>query len=528
MRTYKRTYTYLTRYRWRVPLDIQRRIYFAVLILLLVFCDAMNAEPKKLPPQARAPVSIADDVHLPAGAALRFESDAYEQLRDRRRVRLTGFPLTRRQSVDLDLEQFEVTTSSTIIVEGSSDGDRPVEHPEVALFKGRVAGVEDSEAVLGISPHGNNGYIRTGGLVYFLAPARQRGKGAKVEYHTIAEQAEVSGSGPAEPFRCYSVAAAETAALPSTEDIVVESSYDWLVAFVAIDCDYAYYQNFGGDFQAALTYLLELTGTVSSFYERDMNIKWHLSYIRIWTTPDPFLSYPPYESGDILSHFAAYWQVYMGHIDRNIVLLFSSDPGWFGLAYGFTMCDRRNHFALCNGIRGWFPRPVQDLHADNWDLHVVAHEAGHVFGTEHTHCYDPPIDNCGAVDSDAGNPACEGRTVFDECVPGTLMSYCGRPLCGGYANELMCFHPRVAACIRSYLAMSGCLRYGLNPVYVDWANTGVENGTIANPFNTVVEGVQVVIPDGAVYIRSGSYPEILNFNRPVTLLATGGPVTIGQ
>ena len=536
MRISKNTYIYNSQSGRREPLGLQKRICYAALTLLLVFCSVMNAEPKKLPVQAGALVRITEDVSLPAGASLRFESDAYEQLRDRKRVRLTGFPLTRQESVDLELEQFEVTTPDTIIVEGTSEGDKPLPHPEVVLFRGRVAGVEDSEAVIGISPYGSNGYIRKGELLYYLSPDRKSGKGGRTELHTIAEKAEVSGGWLAKPFQCSVTPAPETVALLSTEDLVVENSYDWRVAFVAIDCDYAYYQHFGGDFQAALAYLLQLTGTVSSFYERDMNIKWHLSYIRIWTSPDPFLSYPPHHSPAILSNFADFWRVHMDHIDRNMVLLFSSDEGFFGRAYGFTMCDRSKHFGLCNGIQGWFPRPVQDLHADNWDLHVVAHEAGHIFGTDHTHCYDPPIDNCSEPNSDAGNPACEGRTIFDECVPGTIMSYCGRPLCGDYANELMSFHPRVAACIRSYLDTYRCLRYGSSPVYTDWRNTGFENGTMEHPYNTVMEAVELVIPYGAVYIYTGSYPETetftlnphgLTINRPMTLRATGGMVTIG-
>jgi hypothetical protein len=116
------------------------------------------------------------------------------------------------------------------------------------------------------------------------------------------------------------------------------------------------------------------------------------------------------------------------------------------------------------------------------------------------------------------------------------MSYCGGDNCGGYINELMSFHPRVVNCIREYVDISDCIRHGMNPVYSDWSNTGYEDGTIGNPFNTVAEAVQVVIPDGTVYIRVGTYresetisvnPSGLTINRPVTLRTTGGWVTIG-
>jgi hypothetical protein len=175
------------------------------------------------------------------------------------------------------------------------------------------------------------------------------------------------------------------------------------------------------------------------------------------------------------------------------------------------------------------------LSADNWDLHVVPHEAGHVFGSHHTHCYNPSIDNCPPEGADGDNSFCQDRTVFDECVPGTIMSYCGGANCGGYSNELMSFHPRVARCIREYVDLVGGLQAGLNPVYADWRNTGAEDGSISHPFNTIEEALSRVIPNGAVSIYAGTYPEnqvqspqYLTISRPVLLIATGGTVTIGQ
>jgi hypothetical protein len=537
MRTYKNTYTYFTLSGRLEPLGRQKRMCCAALSLLLVFCSVMNAAPKKLPPQARAPVSIANDVRLPAGVALRFESDAYEQLRGRKHIRLTGFPLSLQQSVDLELEQFEVTTPETIVVAGTTGGDKPVPNPQVVLFKGRVAGEEDSEAVIGISPYGNNGYIRKGGLLYYLAPDRKPGKGGRPELHTIAEQSEITEGSEPKEFPCQAKLNPDFVSAEDLFDCMSETgpfppSYNWRVAFVAIECDNEYLAHFGGDVGAALAYVLQLAGTSSHFFERDINIKWYLSYIRIWTTTDP---YTYIDGGNAFNQFAYYWQLNMDHIERDLALMFSCKPR-IGLAICPSLCDYDWAYTINFDLQGSFPRPVQDLHADNWDLHVVPHEAGHTFGSHHSHCYTPPIDNCASVFDDASNEWCGLRMVFDECLPGTIMSYCGRVLCGGYANELMSFHPRAVNCIREYVDSTDCIRHGMNPVYSDWTNTAFENGTMGNPFNTVAEAVQIVIPNGTVYIRSGSYPETetltvsppgLTINRPVTLRTTGGMVTIG-
>src|SRR6185295_18331005 len=54
------------------------------------------------------------------------------------------------------------------------------------------------------------------------------------------------------------------------------------------------------------------------------------------------------------------------------------------------------------------------------DTVVTAHELGHVFGSKHTHCYDPPIDNCYS-----GEPGCyEGPTSTPADGGGSVMSYC--------------------------------------------------------------------------------------------------------
>jgi hypothetical protein len=73
-------------------------------------------------------------------------------------------------------------------------------------------------------------------------------------------------------------------------------------------------------------------------------------------------------------------------------------------------------------------------------------------------------------------------------------------------------------------------------VYVDWSNTGTEDGTAAHPYNTVTEGAYRAAPGATVSIESGNYSETLVISntgyllidRPMTLIATNGIVTIGK
>ncbi|UCG34022.1 MAG: hypothetical protein JSU68_05165, partial [Phycisphaerales bacterium] len=64
-------------------------------------------------------------------------------------------------------------------------------------------------------------------------------------------------------------------------------------------------------------------------------------------------------------------------------------------------------------------------------------------------------------------------------------------------------------------------------VYVDYRNTGFEDGTEAYPYNTVAEAVDVVLDGGEIIIADGSYPENMTIAKPVTLRASGGHAIIG-
>jgi len=67
-----------------------------------------------------------------------------------------------------------------------------------------------------------------------------------------------------------------------------------------------------------------------------------------------------------------------------------------------------------------------------------------------------------------------------------------------------------------------------NAIFVDHANTGLEDGTFEHPFNTVAKGVARAAPGNTVAIKAGNYPETLTVTKRLRLLALGGSVTIGK
>ena len=64
--------------------------------------------------------------------------------------------------------------------------------------------------------------------------------------------------------------------------------------------------------------------------------------------------------------------------------------------------------------------------------------------------------------------------------------------------------------------------------WVDFQYVGFENGSFANPFNTIDEGAAAASHGGTLKIKAGSTAERPTLAKRLNLEAVGGPVTIGQ
>ncbi len=294
---------------------------------------------------------------------------------------------------------------------------------------------------------------------------------------------------------------------------------------VALECDFEYW-NSCNDLGEALEYIYILFGAGNDIFQRDVSVKITLNYIRIWTTINDPYSYTGGGS-QALDEFKNYWQTYhnpgkASYIERDLAHLLSSRGinGW-GFQ-GNALCNYDRGYS-CSGGNHLLPTLPQNL---LHDAGIVFHELGHNSNAQHTHDFDPPIDCCVA----------EGQCTAQDCndAPSTIMSYCHN--CpGGGNNILHQFHARNIARMRTEID-SSCLWLSRNPCYVDYRNSGTEDGTAANPYNTIKEGVEAVLPNGTVSIANGIYPEVnwqnlvtdITLWQPMTLTATGGTVTIGQ
>lgn len=67
----------------------------------------------------------------------------------------------------------------------------------------------------------------------------------------------------------------------------------------------------------------------------------------------------------------------------------------------------------------------------------------------------------------------------------------------------------------------------VNDVWVNFTHTGVERGTMGEPYSSVTEGASFVNAGGTVHVAAGANNEALVISDPMTLVAEGGIVSIG-
>jgi hypothetical protein len=374
-------------------------------------------------PEVSSPLSPTGVDPSGAGTALSYDLSAYAALRPLTSVTMTNFALTGDRSVTLELERFEVFSPGAQIVAVDDQGiERPVARPDVVLLRGEVQNLAGSRAYLALSPLGVNGYVTTKNETWIVSSGPRGHDGAPVIYDLAslpegiinwaditcdadslplpdAPHGEVSGRGGP----CRSV------------DIAIETDVEFLGLF-------------GGNQTAATTYVATLFGGANDIYIRDVNTRLTMPYLRFWAAgSDPWTGT---STSAQLDQFVNYWNANQGAVTRDLAHFLSGRGLGGGIAYLDAICADTFGYGLSANLAGFFPYPLQDHHAQNWDIIVFTHEIGHNFGAPHTHDLAPPIDQCAS-----------GGTGCNNANQGTIMSYCH--LCaGGIANINLIFHSR--------------------------------------------------------------------------------------
>jgi Metallo-peptidase family M12/PA14 domain/Bacterial Ig domain len=348
--------------------------------------------------------------------------------------------------VDLELDRVTMFTDDAQILVGSIDGTRTMDRPDVVILSGIVAGDAQSMAYLAISPYGTNGFIELNGdLISISTGPYAQGK----DLHNALKAArmnDVLGPQNGESFCGYT--AGDAALEPNGPMVEYAPSTDrgtttCRIAGIALDSDWEFTDRiFNGNANASAAYLVSVLGAISEIYQRDVDVRFAIPFLRVWEDDsDP---YSP-AGGDPLDQLRAEWNANMTGVNRTVTHLYTgrTDVSYGGVAYLSVLCNGSYGYGVSAYLNGSFPYPLVDHNSGNWDVVVTSHELGHNFGTGHTHdSYNPVIDGCGNGDCSAA-------------WGGTIMSYC-HTCSGGIANLVLQFHPRVQDTIVGYMDSINC------------------------------------------------------------------------
>jgi cysteine-rich repeat protein len=391
------------------------------------------------------PRTAADGAASASERRLDLDHAALHELRARGSATLADFPLGVDGTATLDVHRIEPFTKTVRIEVASPTGVATIPAPDTLYFGGTVAGSPRSVVFLAARADSVHGFVVRDDRTFPFGP----GTDGTLRSYALADVDAARYPGPSDfcandlhpelpigqPTRRTPTAAMTTAQIT-----------DVLEAQVAVDSDTEFLAKFASP-DAAVGYLSDLFAAANVIYEQQVQVHLKLNYIRLRSGSDPWSAS---DTVGQLTELESYWKNAgngMPNAANDIVHFVSGKPVTGGIAYVGSACDNSYHFGVSQ-VYGSFD--VSDPNGI-WDVLVVTHEIGHNVGTQHSHCYVPPLDHCYN-----GELGCYSGPESLPAGGGTIMSYC-HLLPGGLANIDLVFGAPVASTIREFVTSVACL-----------------------------------------------------------------------
>ncbi|HJX28911.1 MAG TPA: M12 family metallo-peptidase [Thermoanaerobaculia bacterium] len=381
-------------------------------------------------------------------------------------VRIEGWPVAPEERADVALTRFEVYAPDARVWTDNGKVRAEVPRSRLLFFRGQAeddpetrvfVAVDPAAATLsGITatPDGTMREIRPlreVQLESFLAGAAIAGlaDGPGEEY-LVGTAEPVAGRTPEEPLTCDQTGAPlellqNQAEATTTQPIFAEAITSLHSATIAVETDNELINGkFGGNATTATNYIATLFAQMSVIYERDLLVRLLQGHTILRTgTTDPYTSTG--STADKMFEFGNYWSANYSSVSRATAIMLSGrgTAGAAGVAWIDVLCSKSNGYAYNQLFTSGTSVSVSEVM-------IVAHEIGHNFGSPHTHCYNPPLDNCYNTASGcyAGTKTCPAPTTINGVagVTGTLMSYCHLGGIGCATHNV--FHPGSVALLQ--------------------------------------------------------------------------------
>lgn len=338
-------------------------------------------------------------------------------------LRLAGVPVEAR-TVALVLERFEVFTADARIEVQGPAGTYLAPLPQRTWFRGSIAEEPESLAFLSVGKDAVHGLILSRERLFVLGTVPE--PPSFDESLVVRAVEETSAKTRAQPWKCAldelpgraSGGHGFRSMIDDSLDVVTAPATAQYSIKIAIETDYELYSLFGS-VGAAAAYIGDLFGAISTIYHRDLATTLRLNYISLWTaggSSDPWAST---SAGGTLDEVRLWWGSNRppALYPRAITHLLSGKNLGGGVAYLGVLCNASFGYGVTGNINGSFNPAAPSA---VWDINAVAHEIGHNFNSDHTHCYLPEVDRCHGTEQGCY----AGSSSLPAGGKGSIMSYC--------------------------------------------------------------------------------------------------------
>jgi hypothetical protein len=335
-------------------------------------------------------------------------------------LRIGGLTLPDEGAVDLELERFDLLTPDFRFLLDGREAPLPPLLRDGAILRGRVAGRAESRVVLLLDGAGGaGGVVAVAGRRYEVSG----GIGSLVASESAPDDPE--GLADCDVRTAPPAARAAAAAPAATRRAPVQVPVGLYGARVLVESDYEFFQRYGGsDVDQATAILVKIFAEISAILEPEVGVRLEVAQISLWQTPDD----PWFDE--------RWWDDYLA----------AHPVDSYPRAFVHLVTGQRTGGGVLGGVCGAYlasPWPGYEGLIDwswSWpEMRIVAHEIGHVLGSDHTHCYGFPLGGILANGLDPGRGP-EGLPPVDMCwnredtcwtgapsIPpdgGSIMSYC--------------------------------------------------------------------------------------------------------